>query len=64
MYKRVWEEVTETTSRMKVPFGWLVSRTTSSGHTWWNGASDAISTTLIFYFDPFNFWKLEEKKKK
>jgi hypothetical protein len=63
LYKREWVEITETTYRMKVPFGWLVSRTQSRGHSWYSGASDAISTTLIFYFDPFNLWKLEDKPK-
>ncbi len=59
MYKRDWEDVSASTSRMKVPLGWIVSKYT------WRDAREGTgcSISIVFIFDPFNFWKLEEKKK-
>ena len=43
-------------SRIKVPFGWLVShRETYSGHE-----ERSVAVAMVFIFDPFYTWKLED----
>ena len=55
-----WEKVTEdTTYKLKVPFGWLVKTIHKRGHTWGNGASDAVGVAMCFVFDPFHKWKIK-----
>lgn len=60
----VWEQITDkSTYRLKVPFGWLVKSIHDRGHTWYNGASDAIGVAIVFVFDPLHLWKIEQEKK-
>ena len=60
----VWEKITEkSTSRLKVPLGWLVKSIHESGHTWGGGASDAIGVAMVFIFDPLHLWKIWQEKK-
>lgn len=57
-----WENLTETTQRLRVYGGWVVSRKVSKGHTWGDGASDAIALSLVFIPDPNHEWTIAELK--
>jgi hypothetical protein len=59
-----WEKITEkSTYRLKVPLGWVIKSIHDRGHTWYDGASDAIGVAMVFLFDPLHLWKIEQEKK-
>jgi len=53
-----WEVLSESTQRLKVYGGWIVSRKMSKGHTWGGGASDALGLAMVFIPDPNWNWKI------
>jgi hypothetical protein len=53
-----WEILTETTQRLMVFGGWIISRRVSKGHTWGQGASDAVALSLVFVPDPTHEWAI------
>ena len=55
-----WEDLTLTTSRLKVYGGWIVTRKIIQGHSWGTGASDAVALGMVFIPDPKHKWKKEE----
>lgn len=56
----VWENITgKNTYRFKVPFGWIVKSISERGHSWYNGASDAVGVGMCFIFDPFHWWRIK-----
>jgi hypothetical protein len=55
-----WEKVTkETTNRLRVPLGWIVSKEI------WRDSREGTgcSTAMVFIFDPLHLWKIKEEKK-
>lgn len=56
----MWEHIDSYTSRMKVPFGWIVSKLASKMELSVRGDWEEIEAgiSLCFVPDPFHWWRL------
>jgi len=55
MYSKKWESINKTTSRLKVPGGWLVRTVLIPANSY-----GGYAVSMIFISDSSNAWLLEE----